>query len=516
MKKLFFILMICMFSIIIIPCYAKVEGTNRTIKLNTNIIDELETYDEMDYFNFKLSKPGSIKIDFDFDINGRYIVKLVNVTNNKVVQNLTFDSQVNTTTGRYSKSGNKIRVDDGKYQITVSTSSYHHSDEEYKLIVNYDSETGNNYEKEDNDTAKTSMIIDPNRRIIGNLDSSSDVDYYMVELDDNGSIQLRMEYDKSTEYSVTLYSETNAQLNQIMTIRFSNGNVAMQDKLIDISDRIRVPEGNYYIKISNGSWSKYTDSDYAFTISYINERYRGIEKESNDTVEMATIIYEGQETIANLNSSRDIDYFCFNPWGEKYYLDMKIPDGSEYNVLVYKEENGRLTQVSSNRVDDSKYIEINNAQGSFYIKVTSRKYSNEDYFISLINAKNLREHKTIILEENKEYMIVNGNIVNIDGDRGTKPIIINGRMLLPIRAIIENLDGKINWEVSTGVTEFVLGDRTVVMPSNSSVAYVNGQVKYLDVPTATINGRTMVPVRFLIENLGGEVIWQDGIVTIKY
>ena len=39
---------------------------------------------------------------------------------------------------------------------------------------------------------------------------------------------------------------------------------------------------------------------------------------------------------------------------------------------------------------------------------------------------------------------------------------------------------------------------------------------YLDVPTQKVNGRTMVPVRFIMENLGGNVVWNNNIVTINF
>ena len=113
-------------------------------------------------------------------------------------------------------------------------------------------------------------------------------------------------------------------------------------------------------------------------------------------------------------------------------------------------------------------------------------------------------------------MYVDGNKMTIDGNRGTKPLLQNGRMLLPVSAIVENLGGKVSWNEAARVATFELKDRIISMPIGSTTAYVNGQVKYLDVPTATINGRTMSPVRFIAENLGCNVIWNDGKVTINY
>ena len=201
MKKTFFTLLVCMLFVICVPSFAAEEGTNKTIKLDTKIYDELDSYNEVDYFNFRLTKPGSIKIDFDFDVEGQYVVKLINTSNDKVIQNLNFSSQVNTASGRYSKSGNKVRVDKGNYTVSVTSYSRNFCDEEYKLKVNYDAEAGDNYEKESNNSAKEAMIIDYNMKVTGNLESNNDTDFYMLELYHPGTIQMRLNYKKDSGYT---------------------------------------------------------------------------------------------------------------------------------------------------------------------------------------------------------------------------------------------------------------------------------------------------------------------------
>lgn len=516
MKRTLFVVMLSV-ALMLVPSFAVVEGTNKTIKLDTRIYDELKTYDEVDYFNFKLSKSGSIKIDFEFDVNGRYFVKLIDTSSNEVLQNLTFESEVNTASGTYSKSSNKIRLNSGKYQISVSSSSWGFSDEEYELKVNYEAESGSNYEKERNDTAKDSMLIDYNRKITGNLESSYDTDFYMVDIEYPGTIQLKLQYDRDSQYNVDLYSEVDGRLNQLQNTRFTSELVVNADYSIEVSDKVRVPEGIYYIKITNGSWSSYTDEDYILTILYNRDSYGNYEEESNDAENTATFIYASEEVIGNLSSSRDVDYYYIRLWGNKYYLNMNIPQNAQYNVAIYKEDNGKLTQLSYNTIkENGEYIEIENCDGYYYIKVTSRTYVNDDYIITVINENQARIPKTIELEVGNEYMYVDGSKMAIDGNRGTKPILQDGRVLLPVSAIVETLGGKVSWDAVARVATFELKDKIINMPLGSTIAYVNGQVKYLDVPTTTINDRTMVPVRFVAENLGCNVVWNNGKVTINY
>lgn len=507
-----------MFLLLIVPSYAITEGTNKAIKINTTVKDYLDTSDEVDYFSFNLNKAGSLKIDFDFDVKSQYSVKLLNLDTNKIIQNLTFTCEVNTVSGRYEKSGNKIRLEEGEYQIQVSSYGfYNYSDKQYKFVVNYDKETGDNYEKESNNTPQTSNIVDYNRKITGNLESKSDVDYYMVELRKPGTLQIRLQYEKDARYNIDVYKDVNGKLSQIQSGRITDSTLPNSNGNVYVSDRLRVSAGNYYVKISGGYWNSYTDEDYTMTILYSAENYGAYEKEPNDSANIATEIYTSETIIGNMNSTFDVDYYYTRLWGGKWYVSINVPQNAEYNVVVYKDVNGKLNQITSGKINaTNKNIEVEDASGDYYIKVTSKIYSNEDYTILVVSERDVRSSKTIILEVNNPYMIVDGATVLIDGNRGTVPVVVNNRVLLPIRAIIENLGGNVLWNEITMTMTSELNGTVVNMTINSNVAYVNGQIKYLDVPTQTINGRTMVPVRFIMENLGGNVVWNNNMVTINF
>ena len=54
----------------------------------------------------------------------------------------------------------------------------------------------------------------------------------------------------------------------------------------------------------------------------------------------------------------------------------------------------------------------------------------------------------------------------------------------------------------------------IELPIKSEFAKVNGKDIPLDVPAQILNGRTMVPVRFIAEALGCEVEWLDKEKTV--
>lgn len=77
-------------------------------------------------------------------------------------------------------------------------------------------------------------------------------------------------------------------------------------------------------------------------------------------------------------------------------------------------------------------------------------------------------------------------------DTDTPPTIVDGRTLVPVRAIFESLGATVNWDASTKTATGLRGGTTVVVQIDNKTAYVNGRAQTLDVPAKIINGRTMV------------------------
>jgi outer membrane protein assembly factor BamB len=130
---------------------------------------------------------------------------------------------------------------------------------------------------------------------------------------------------------------------------------------------------------------------------------------------------------------------------------------------------------------------------------------------------------TIILQIGNPYMTVNGVSQEIDPGRGTKPIIKNARTIIPIRAIVEALGGTVEWDGTAKKVTITLKNTTIELWIGKPQAKVNGVLKWIDesnhnVAPEIINSRTMLPLRFVAENLGADVVW-DGTtktITITY
>ncbi|MCM3786196.1 copper amine oxidase N-terminal domain-containing protein [Neobacillus mesonae] len=89
------------------------------------------------------------------------------------------------------------------------------------------------------------------------------------------------------------------------------------------------------------------------------------------------------------------------------------------------------------------------------------------------------------------------------------PVMKGNRVLVPLRSIFEGLDANVVWNNKTKTVTATKGDQTVTLKVGSTYATIGGSTVYLDVPASIIKGSTMVPIRFVTEALGEEVLWDS-------
>ena len=90
-----------------------------------------------------------------------------------------------------------------------------------------------------------------------------------------------------------------------------------------------------------------------------------------------------------------------------------------------------------------------------------------------------------------------------------KPILTDGRVLLPFRELFEFFGLTVSWDEETKTAVAKNETTEIKITVNETKAYVNGNEKNLDVPALLTGGRTYAPLRFVAESLGYSVGW-DG------
>lgn len=89
------------------------------------------------------------------------------------------------------------------------------------------------------------------------------------------------------------------------------------------------------------------------------------------------------------------------------------------------------------------------------------------------------------------------------------PVLEEGRVFLPLRRVFEALGSEVDWDSKTQSVTGRKGNTVIKLEIGKRQATVNNEKVLMDVAGKIINGRTMVPIRFVAENLGVDVNWDD-------
>lgn len=113
----------------------------------------------------------------------------------------------------------------------------------------------------------------------------------------------------------------------------------------------------------------------------------------------------------------------------------------------------------------------------------------------------------VMLKLDNPNMSVDGVSQEVDPGRGTSPMTLSGRTMVPIRAVVEAMGGTVGWEASTQKITLAARGNVVEMWMGKTDIKINGVSKKMDVAPVSKNSRTFVPVRFAAENLNCKVDW---------
>ena len=95
-----------------------------------------------------------------------------------------------------------------------------------------------------------------------------------------------------------------------------------------------------------------------------------------------------------------------------------------------------------------------------------------------------------------------------------KPIIENSRTLVPVRFIGEALGAKIGWSEKQQKVSITKGNESIQLIIGENIVVVGSKKVELDVPAKLLNGRTLVPLRFISEIFGCQVGWDSKTYTV--
>ncbi len=87
------------------------------------------------------------------------------------------------------------------------------------------------------------------------------------------------------------------------------------------------------------------------------------------------------------------------------------------------------------------------------------------------------------------------------------PALINGTTMIPVRSVVELLGGTVSWDEKTKRIVLKRNYISVSVSVGSKICYINGAPGYLSAAPVMVNGSTLVPLRSITDALGCSVEW---------
>ena len=128
--------------------------------------------------------------------------------------------------------------------------------------------------------------------------------------------------------------------------------------------------------------------------------------------------------------------------------------------------------------------------------------------------------RSIVFEDNDNWKNVPTTVVvevdNVPVFFPDQQPFINkdNRTLVPVRFVANELGAKVNWEQGTRTVTMTKEDKTIILKIGETKATVNGKEFTFDTSASIVSNRTMVPLRFISEAFGSSVIWLPETTTV--
>ena len=189
----------------------------------------------------------------------------------------------------------------------------------------------------------------------------------------------------------------------------------------------------------------------------------------------------------------------------KFNIDTKnkiIKRGMTLSLDTSGEYKGRKIKISP-RVINYSFEDMTASVDPNTFNINIQDYGRNPKIIAKLGDKT----STLSLyDENTKLIKMKINDVNysINGEAkkmDAKPFIKNDRTLVPLRFIVEAIGGEVNWDNDNRLVTVNSKGKTIELPIDSKTIKIDGQDVNIDQAAIIKGDRTFVPIRFIAENL---------------
>lgn len=145
---------------------------------------------------------------------------------------------------------------------------------------------------------------------------------------------------------------------------------------------------------------------------------------------------------------------------------------------------------------------VKNDNAKVVLPTSVKQLTVDEYMNLLIPGLSEMPENFIVVRHNGEEVVF----------ADQQPVIVEDRTLVPFRALFEQLGAEdITWDETNRTVRAKYNDKNMVLEIDNTTAIVGDEKITLDVPAQIIGDRTMVPLRFVSENFGYKVKFNNEI-----
>ena len=271
-------------------------------------------------------------------------------------------------------------------------------------------------------------------------------------------------------------------------------------------------------------------------------------------IESITISFNSSEEIYTFQLTNVADWVLLTtingntyPYNIYYYEDAKIVTDKDLSTGFMTEENNTFYDDDGNPYESNYYYgeikagvlysvedifsksmegggifgplhmvpieRLPNAIEWFGSSITEMGTSIYDYELKDTTSRDSSDPQTVqtpVLPVTEGIqVIIDGKVLAFD----VQPQIVNGRTLVPLRAIFEEMGAEIEYDGATQTVTATKEDTVVVLTIGGTSPTINGVIVSIDQPGIIVDGRTLAPLRFVAEAFGGSVEWNGDTQT---
>lgn len=333
----------------------------------------------------------------------------------------------------------------------------------------------------------------------------------------------------TTDYSkhgdnVTLYDQTGHATQTWVFEKSGSGYIIHPADNMGLALTVQ-GNGNVAIENATGASGQIWTIENTAAAQVKKEESRPQESEAEKTPQ------QSEETVAVKKNNIKLDYEFIGSDDEAIGIRLSFsPSSNKYGYRIFRSEvsGEEGVSISDFAICDSEYIDVNvDSYTTYYYTIrpvskeaklnkktgemTGEKLGDISEETEITTPEIITENETqrefILMEIGSPDMMIGEEVYEIDPGRDTVPVVQNGRTLVPIRAIVEAMGGEVDWDGEEQMVSIEANGHSVSMWLGSKTIKVDGRRKSIDMAPTAINGRTMLPIRFVAENLGYQIEW---------